>query len=85
MGHIPGKGAVEHWNGMIRGLAPGHTQTYEQNKKWNQDPDNYHGPEDKRYSGKTGGESMHRYVVPSRDLDPPNHPMWWDPTHPHYK
>jgi len=85
IGHIPGKGVVEHWNGDISGFAPGHTQTYEENKTWNQNPDNYHGPEEKDYSSKTGGESMNRYIVPGPHLVPPSNRMWWDPKDPNYK
>ena len=83
LGHKPGQGAAEHWNGKISGENPGHTQTKQENKTWNQKIDNYHGPEETRHSSSTG-PAMDRYLIPGPDLEPPSHPMWWNPNHPTY-
>ncbi|HEY9812475.1 MAG TPA: hypothetical protein V6D31_02895, partial [Candidatus Sericytochromatia bacterium] len=83
LGHAPGKGASEHWNGSILGENPGHAQTKEQNQRWNKNPDNYHGPEDPGYSNSSG-PNAEKYVVPGPHLEPRSHPMWWDRDDPNY-
>jgi hypothetical protein len=83
LGHKPGRGAAEHWNGKISGENPGHTQTKEENKSWNQNTDNYHGPEETKHSSSTGN-AMERYIIPGPDQEPPSHEMWWNPNHPKY-
>ena len=80
-------GASEHWNrggGFGPYNKPGHTQTKVQNKKWNQNPDNYHGPEHHTLSARSGGAAA-LYKVPGPPNNPDSHPMWWDPNHKDYQ
>ena len=76
MGHHP-EGASEHWNRI------GHTQTKQDNNKWNKDDNNYWGVEDAATSQATGG-GTDRYLIPGPPDHPDSHPMWWDPNHPDY-
>jgi hypothetical protein len=83
LGHALGKGASEHWNGRISGETPGHAQTKQQNQRWNNNPNNYRGPEHRDYSNRSGPDAE-RFVVPGPHLKPPSHPMWWDPDDENY-
>ena len=62
-------GASGHWNSI------GHTQPKSANQRWNRDPNNYWGPEHRTESASSGSQSQ-RYLVPSRDRDPPSHSSW---------
>ncbi|MDQ2807326.1 MAG: hypothetical protein M3Z04_10515, partial [Chloroflexota bacterium] len=68
LGHKMELGASEHWNRI------GHTQSKAQNRVWNQNPANYHGPEHKTESSASGSTSE-RYRVPSKAAG--SHPDWW--------
>jgi hypothetical protein len=83
LGHKPRRGAAEHWNGKISGEKPGHTQMKHENKKWNQNPENYHGTEKRDYSSSTGS-GTENFIIPGPDLEPPSHPMWWNTNDPNY-
>lgn len=83
LGHKPGRGAAEHWNGKISGENPGHTQTKEENKSWNLITDNFHGPEETIHSSRSGND-MERHIIPGPHLKPPSYPMWRNPNHPKY-
>jgi hypothetical protein len=83
LGHKPGRGAAEHWNGKISGENPGHTQTKEKNKSWNLITDNFHGPEETIHSSRSGND-MERHIIPGPHLKPPSYPMWRNPNHPKY-
>lgn len=86
LGHHDDVGCSVHWNnGGGHGTfnKPGHTQTRDQNKDWNKNPDNYQGPEDRDESNKSGGSSP-RYILPGPPNNPDSHKMWWDPTHADY-
>jgi hypothetical protein len=77
--------AREHWNdggGNGSMNKPGHTQTKSNNTEWNQNTDNYHGPEEKH---ENRGDNEGHYRVPGPNNDPPSHRMWWDPTHDDYQ
>ncbi len=58
LGHGP-EGASTYWNRI------GHTQAKADNKAWNNDAANYHGPEHEAESAASGGSSE-RYRVPSQ-------------------
>jgi hypothetical protein len=66
LGHGP-EGASEYWNRI------GHTQTKAQNRTWNYDPANYHGPEHRIESAESGGSSP-PYNVPTEDAG--SNPEW---------
>ncbi|GAL83318.1 hypothetical protein MYP_544 [Sporocytophaga myxococcoides] len=86
LGHHDDVGCSVHWNdggGHGPHTKPGHTQTKDQNRAWNKNPDNYQGPEDRDESNKSGGSSP-RYILPGPPNNPDSHKMWWDPTHPDY-
>ncbi|MDQ2807414.1 MAG: hypothetical protein M3Z04_10970 [Chloroflexota bacterium] len=61
-------GASEHWNQF------GHKQSKADNLTWNQNPDNYHGPEHEAESSASGPASE-RYRIPSEAIG--SHPDWW--------
>ncbi|GJM34480.1 MAG: hypothetical protein DHS20C18_34810 [Saprospiraceae bacterium] len=76
--------AVDHWNqggGQGDFTEAGHKQTFDANKSWNQNPDNFHGPEEYH---KNRADNRGVYLTPG----PPNHPesnsMWWDPNDANY-
>lgn len=66
LGHA-GKGASGHWNRI------GHLQTREENRAWNQQPSNYHGPEHKDESSASGSLAE-RYELPTRERG--SHASW---------
>ncbi|MCR6641406.1 MAG: hypothetical protein NVV82_21035 [Sporocytophaga sp.] len=81
MGHHDDVGCSVHWNkggGHGPNTNSGHTQTKEQNKAWNNNPDNYQGPEERKASSGSGG-STEGYLTPGPPNNPDSHPMWWDP------
>jgi hypothetical protein len=61
-------GASEHWN------QQGHKWPRDKNYEWNQDPDNYNGPEHKTESAASGAESD-RYELPTKARR--SHQSWW--------
>ena len=68
LGHAP-PGASGHWNDL-----GGHMNTREQNRAWNQDPDNYHGPEHETESAASGPGSP-PYLLPTKERG--SHESWW--------
>jgi hypothetical protein len=68
LGHKEKMGASDHWNKF------GHTQTKDDNKAWNNDPDHYQGPEHEEESAASGGSSA-RYEAPTKARG--SHPSWW--------
>jgi hypothetical protein len=66
LGHGP-VGASEYWNDI------GHTKSFDDNRKWNLNPDHYWGPEHKEESDASGGSSP-RYKVPMRAIG--SHEDW---------
>ena len=68
LGHKMDMGASEHWN------RTGHTQPKAENRGWNGNPANYHGPEHKMESSASGAASE-RYRVPSKAAG--SHSDWW--------
>lgn len=68
--------AVKNWNDGLGGPLPGHKQTYDQNYAWNQDTDNYWGPEHYKESGREGGTIGARYEVPRESIG--SHESWWN-------
>ncbi|MEG5164469.1 hypothetical protein QUB37_29270 [Microcoleus sp. AT3-A2] len=67
LGHGP-EGASDHWNRI------GHTQTKDQNMEWNNNPDNYWGPEHKVES-QASSSKADEFKPPSKERD--SHPSWW--------
>jgi hypothetical protein len=67
LGHGP-LGASEFWN------AQGHKQSFDDNRKWNLDSDNYWGPEHKEESDASGA-SAPRYLVPMKAIG--SHSDWF--------
>ncbi|WP_233518372.1 phage tail protein [Streptomyces corynorhini] len=68
LGHAP-PGASGHWNKI------GHKQTREENRAWNQQAGNYHGPEHKEESSASGSLAE-RYGLPSKERG--SHESWWE-------
>lgn len=68
LGHAP-PGASGHWN------REGHKQTREDNRTWNQQPINYHGPEHEDESSASGS-AAERYELPSKERG--SHESWWE-------
>ena len=64
LGHA-GTGASGHWN------TDGHRQDREANYRWNQLPENYHGPEHWQESSASGA-AAERYRLPGKD----SHASW---------
>ena len=61
LGHHVDYGASDHWE------KEGHKQTRDDNTIWNQNPDNYDGPEHEKESAASGPKSK-RYIVPCRAI-----------------
>ncbi|MFE7387302.1 hypothetical protein [Streptomyces sp. NPDC057582] len=68
LGHAP-PGASGHWN------RDGHKQTREENRAWNQQPTNYHGPEHEDESAASGS-AAERYELPTKERG--SHESWWE-------
>ncbi|MBE9105352.1 hypothetical protein IQ229_10480, partial [Nostoc cf. edaphicum LEGE 07299] len=60
--------AAEHWNDI------GHTQTKKENRVWNQNPNNYWGPEHTTESSASGSGTPF-YVIPCPSFG--SHEDWW--------
>jgi len=67
LGHKEKMGASDHWNKI------GHKQTKSDNHDWNNNPNNYQGPEHKTESAASGGSSA-RYEAPMRSRG--SHSSW---------
>jgi hypothetical protein len=61
LGHKLDEGASDHWKRV------GHTQDRAANMAWNQDPDNYDGPEHYIESAASG-PGAERYIIPSKHI-----------------
>jgi hypothetical protein len=68
LGHAP-PGASGHWN------REGHKQTREENRAWNQQSSNYHGPEHEDESAASGA-AAERYELPTKERG--SHESWWE-------
>jgi len=69
------KGASDHWN------KHGMKQTRSDNMSWNNNPNSYWGPEERRESASSGSDSP-----PYHDPHPEEgaHESWWNPAHAQY-
>jgi hypothetical protein len=67
--------AVMNWNYGTGGSTAGHKRPKADNKDWNQDTDNYWGPEHYKESGEEGGTIGETYVVPRQSIG--SHESWW--------
>jgi hypothetical protein len=68
--------AVKNWNHGLGGPKAGHMRPKPDNQSWNQETDNYWGPEHYKESGKEGGTIGETYLVPRESIG--SHDSWWN-------